>query len=191
MGITYSRGRCKTNNANDLIWEQLPMFKENESMFLFVLLLQDIFNVLDIFNDLSRVSQCSENVSDWTWTRWIGLFGLCLVIWSMWKGLHFTNEKESHLLFYGLRDKVLQTSIHLVNRWNTRKDECHFLQWSFLGFKTEPVRAVFQIMRAIIPWKVASNKVAFRAIPWPNLKPKQILHMALFRILEVEHGRSS
>lgn len=149
------------------------------------------FPTLNIFNDLSRLSQCSENISDRTWTRWIDLLGLCLVIWSMEKVLHLTNEKETHLLFYGLMDKVLQTSTHLVNRWNTLKDECHFLQWSFLGFKTEPVRAIFQITRAIIPWKVASHKVAFRDIPWPNLKLKQILHMALFRILEVEHGRSS
>lgn len=118
----------------------------------------------------------------------------CLVsVWTYGLDGEFliSPMRSKVICFSRLMDKVLQTFTYLVNQWNTLKDKCHLLKCSFLGFKDWIRQEIFlQIMKAIISWELVSNKVTFGDIPWPS-KLKQTLHMALFRSLEVEHGRRS
>lgn len=137
MGIAYLRGRFKKkNNANDLIWEQLPMFKEksehvsscsagNSTPLIFLVTLRTPLGDCPSVQKMSLIQQEPGGL-------------VCFIcVWNYHLcGEFLISPKSTKVIrFSGLMDKVLQTCTHLVNPWNSFKGECHFqsvLFWSLI-----------------------------------------------------------
>lgn len=111
MGIAYSRGRCKTNNANDLIWEQLPMFKEKRKH------VSSCPPSARTSPPLTFLMTSVESPSIWKISLIEHEQGrlVCLVyVWSydLCRELSiFSNEKQSHLLSFLWIDGQSATNI--------------------------------------------------------------------------------